>query len=252
MLLTVSSLLIPSALWRADSAARLGLACGITLAFALLGYLVAGVSRSGAVAGAAVCFALFAGAGPGAFLGLLAVFGLTWAATRLGSAARRKREVVEQGGARTASQVLANIGVAAVSAAGYAVFREPWLLLGMAAALAEPAADTVSSECGQALGEPVFLITSFERVEVGTDGGVSLVGTLSGAISSFLVAVVCVEACGFPRNWIWVVTAAGIAGMVADSYLGALLERRGRLGNDAVNLLGTLTAVLAALGLARL
>ena len=249
MLLIVSNLLIPSELWRADSGARLGLVCGITLAFALLGYLVAGVSRSGVVAGAVVCFALFAGAGPGAFLGLLAVFGVTWAATRMGSVVRRKRGVVEQAGGRTASQVLANIGVAAACAAGYAVFREPWLLLGMAAALAEPAADTVSSECGQALGEPVFLITSFERVEAGTDGGVSLVGTVSGAVSSFLVGVVCVVGCGLPPNWMWVVTAAGIAGMVADSYLGALLERRGKLGNDAVNFLGTLTAVLAAMGL---
>jgi uncharacterized membrane protein len=39
--------------------------------------------------------------------------------------------------------------------------------------------------------------------------------------------------------------------MVADSYLGALLERRGRIGNDTVNFLGTALALLAALGLGR-
>jgi uncharacterized protein (TIGR00297 family) len=251
MLLIASSLLIPSELWRAASAARIGLVLGITVAFALLGYLVAGVSGSGAAAGAVVCFALFAGAGPGAFLGLLAVFGLTWAATRMGLAARRRRGATEHERGRNGAQVLANIGMAAACAAGYGVFREPWLLLGMAAALAEPAADTVASECGQALGESVFLITNFERVAAGTDGGISLVGTVSGAVASWLVAVVCVAGCGLPRGWIWVVTVAGFAGMVADSYLGALLERRGRIGNDTVNFLGTALALLAALGLGR-
>jgi uncharacterized membrane protein len=39
---------------------------------------------------------------------------------------------------------------------------------------------------------------------------------------------------------------------VADSFLGALVERRGWLRNDVVNFLGTATAVWTALALARL
>ncbi|HMK22689.1 MAG TPA: DUF92 domain-containing protein [Terriglobales bacterium] len=251
MCLIANSLIIPSDAWQAASPARLAVILGITAAFALLGYLVAGVSRSGALAGAGVCFALFWGAGPGAFLGLLSVFGLTWVATRVGGAAKRSRGIAESGGGRTASQVLANIGVAAVCAAGYSLFREPWTLLGMVAALAEPAADTVSSECGQAFSARAFLITSFERVPAGTNGGVSLGGTLSGVMASLLVALVCVFGCGLPPSWIWQATAAGFAGMMADSVLGAAFERRGWLGNDAVNFLGTVVAVLAVLGLGR-
>jgi uncharacterized protein (TIGR00297 family) len=98
----------------------------------------------------------------------------------------------------------------------------------------------------------VFLITNFERVAAGTDGGVSLAGTLSGALASFLVSMVCVSACGLPQKWIAVAGGAGIAGMVADSFLGAVAERRGWLGNDAVNFLGTVVAVVAALGLVRI
>jgi len=245
MLLIIESLIVPSELWRADSASRLGLVCGITVAFALAGYLVKGVSPSGAVAGAGVCLGLFWGGGPGAFVGLLSLFGLTWAATRTGLAAKRSRGTAERE-ARNAWQVLANVGVAALSALGYGLIREPWLLLAMAAALAEPAADTVSSECGQAFSQRVFLITNFERVEAGTDGGVSVAGTLSGALAAFLVSAVCVWGCGLPRRWIWVSTTAGIVGMIADSYLGALLERRGRLNNDAVNFLGTLVAAILA------
>jgi uncharacterized protein (TIGR00297 family) len=251
MSLILQSLLIPSEAWQANSAAHPAWILGITLAFALLGYLVGGVSPSGAVAGASVCFALFWGAGPGAFLGLLSLFGLTWAATRTGLAAKRNRGTAERGG-RSASQVLANVGVAAACALGFALFRERWLLLAMTAALAEPAADTVSSECGQAFSVRVFLITTFERVEAGTDGGVSAAGTLSGGLASFLVSFVCIAACGLPQNWMWIATAAGIFGMLADSYLGSTLERRGLLGNDAVNLLGTLMAAIVAAAAAKL
>jgi uncharacterized protein (TIGR00297 family) len=251
MLLIANGFVVPSEMWRADSARRMALVFGITVAFALLGYLVGGVSRSGTVAGAGVCLALFWGAGPGAFLALLTLFGLTWAATRTGLAAKRSRGTAEQRGGRSASQVLANVGVAAVAALGFAATRERWLLLAMTAALAEPAADTVSSECGQAFSERVFLITSFERVEPGTNGGVSLAGTLSGAVASVLVSLVCVVACGLPQRWVSAAAVAGIAGMVADSFLGAVVERRGWLGNDAVNLLGTVVAALVALGLQR-
>ena len=248
MLLISKGFLVPSEMWRADSVRRLALVLGITVAFAFLGFLVSGVSRSGAVAGAGMCLALFWGAGPGAFLGLLSVFGLTWGATRTGLAAKKSRGIAERS-ERSASQVMANVGVAAAAVLGFAVTRERWLLLAMTAALAEPAADTVSSECGQAFSERVYLITSFERVPAGTDGGVSLAGTLSGVLASFLVSIVCVWACGLPGAWVWPAAAAGLVGMVADSFLGAVLERRGRLGNDAVNFLGTVLAAVVAVGL---
>lgn len=40
--------------------------------------------------------------------------------------------------------------------------------------------------------------------------------------------------------------AAGILGMIADSFLGATLERRGIMGNNAVNFSSTAIAALTA------
>jgi uncharacterized membrane protein len=40
--------------------------------------------------------------------------------------------------------------------------------------------------------------------------------------------------------------AAAVAGTIADSILGALLEQRKVLNNDAVNFLGTLVAACVA------
>ena len=49
----------------------------------------------------------------------------------------------------------------------------------MAAALSEAAADTTSSEVGQAFGKTARLVTTWSPVTPGTDGAVSLAGTMS-------------------------------------------------------------------------
>ena len=46
-----------------------------------------------------------------------------------------------------------------------------------------------------------------------------------------------------PTHLLVAIVLAGFLGSLVDSLLGALLERRGWLNNDAVNLLGTATAV---------
>jgi uncharacterized protein (TIGR00297 family) len=238
--------------WWADSALRFGVIVAITVAFAALGHLVRGVTRSGAIAGAIVCFTLFSSAGPGAFAALLSVFAVTWLATRLGVPSKRRLGTAERSEGRTASQVLANIGVAATCTLLYAVLREPLILLAMAAALAEAAADTVSSECGQAFSDQARLITTLERVPAGTDGGITATGTLAGASAALLVSLVCVLSGLLSAHWLWIPTTAGVLGMLADSYLGAWLERRGRLGNDAVNFISTVLAAVMATAFARL
>jgi uncharacterized protein (TIGR00297 family) len=233
--------------WWAHTAGSFGVVLAVTLVFAALGHLVRGVTRSGAVAGAIVCFALIAGAGPGGFAALLTVFALTWAATRFGLSRKQRLGTAERREGRTAAQVLANIGVAATCSVFYAAVGAPVLLLAMAAALAEAAADTVSSECGQALSGNARLITTFERVPAGTDGGITFAGTLSGAVAATLVSTVTVVAGILPSRWLSIAILAGVLGMLIDSLLGALCERRGWVGNDAVNFTGTaFAAVIAA------
>jgi uncharacterized protein (TIGR00297 family) len=120
------------------------------------------------------------------------------------------------------------------------------MLMGMAAALAVAAADTVSSECGQALCREARLITTFEVVPAGTDGGVTLGGTAAGAVAAGLVSLVGMWAGLLPTRWIWIAVAAGVFGMVVDSFLGAFFERRGWIGNDSVNFISTVVAAVGA------
>jgi uncharacterized protein (TIGR00297 family) len=116
----------------------------------------------------------------------------------------------------------------------------------MSAALSEAAADTVSSEVGQAFGEKARLITSWKSVPAGTNGAVSLTGTLAGIAAAAIVSSVCLFAGLVPMRWLLISLGAGILGMFADSFLGAWLERRGLLNNDSVNFLSTLVSAVAS------
>ena len=232
--------------WAATGGARAWMAVAVTVGFAMLARLLRGVSASGAVAGAAVSFLLYASAGPGAFLALFSVFLLTWISTRLGYARKLRRGTAERRDGRTASQVLANLGVAAFCAGLFSIRSDQVFLLACAAALAEAAADTVSSEYGQAMSANANLITTWEQVPAGTDGGISVAGTVAGVVAASLVTLVCVVTGLLPKSSSGVCAAAAIAGMLADSLLGASLERKRVLNNDGVNFLSTGIAALLA------
>lgn len=225
----------------------LWISAAVSLVFALLARWMRGVTRSGAVAGALVCFLLYAGAGPGAFAALVLVFILAWITTRLGYQRKQRLGTAEKRDGRTASQVVANLGIAATAAALYVLTGgKPVFLLGVAAALSEAAADTVASEIGQVSSQQARLITTWRAVPAGTDGGVSVPGTLAGSAAAAFVSLVCVLTGLLPWDWLSVSVAAAVAGMLADSYLGASLERRRILSNNLVNFFSTLLAATAA------
>ena len=243
-----------SALTIIDFAGREGqwiVAGVLTVAFTVLARTVRGVTNSGALAGAFSCFVLYVGGGPGAFAALITVFALAWITTRLGYARKQKLGTAERSEGRKASQVLANLGVATASAAASLVSHDRSIfLLAMAAALSEAAADTVSSEVGQAFGEKARLVTTWRSVPAGTDGGVSLIGSAAGIAAAGVVSSVCLLGGLLPPQWLAISIGAAILGMMADSFLGAGLERRRLVNNDIVNFLGTLTAAAAAFWLA--
>jgi uncharacterized protein (TIGR00297 family) len=115
------------------------------------------------------------------------------------------------------------------------------------AALAEAAADTVSSEIGQVLGGRPRMITTLRAVEPGTDGAVSIAGTLAGLVAAAIVAGA--GSWALRGDWtLFKLSCAGaVFGLLFDSLLGATLEKRGWLNNDAVNFLSTASAAAFAL-----
>jgi uncharacterized protein (TIGR00297 family) len=91
------------------------------------------------------------------------------------------------------------------------------------------------------------LITTLHAVEPGTDGAVSAAGTIAGCIAAAIVAALGTLALQGNATMLTVSCAGGIFGLLFDSMLGATLELRGWLNNDAVNFLSTASAAGFAL-----
>ena len=187
---------------------------------------------------------------------VLALFLLAFGATRFGRGKKEKIGSAESRRGRSASQVAANLGAAAwmgilVWAAHLSIaFSGRAALVALIAAAAEATADTLSSELGQVLGGNPILVTSFRRVTPGTDGAISLVGTLAGCFGALVAVTVATLVLPLPWDMALLALAGGIFGLFFDTLLGATLERGGWLNNDSVNFLSTLAAaVFAALGI---
>lgn len=205
-----------------------------------------------------------------ALIPILAVSSLALAATRVGRGKKERLGTAEARHGRSASQVTANLGMAALVAIepvrGW-LLNSSWfnrvssnslylplaahietLLLAMPlAALAEAAADTVSSEIGQVLGGRPRMVTTAQIVDPGTDGAVSIAGTLAGVVAAAIVAAAGTWALRGGWALFNLSVAGAIFGLLFDSLLGATFERKGWLNNDAVNFLSTASAAAFAL-----
>lgn len=197
-----------------------------------------------------------------ALVPVVAVLVLTSLATRLGRRRKEQLGTAEHRRGRTAVQVAANLGVAFVvsnEVAQSILLKQRWLhfsqfvpaaiFVGGLAALCEASADTVSSELGQVMSGRPRMITTFRAVDPGTDGAISLAGTLTGIVAAGIIALAGVlalhgDSVMFALSW-----TGGVFGLFFDSLLGATLERRGWLNNDGVNFLSTLSAAVFSLAL---
>jgi uncharacterized protein (TIGR00297 family) len=144
----------------------------------------------------------------------------------------RKQELNEKfskGHERDAGQVFGNGGLAVLFAALHAFYPGsiiPWV--GFAASLAAVNADTWATELGVLNPTPPRLITDLsQRVEKGTSGGISLWGTGASLLGASLIALLAVSLSPTgtltTAHWL-LITLAGLAGSLFDSYLGATVQ----------------------------
>jgi uncharacterized protein (TIGR00297 family) len=128
----------------------------------------------------------------------------------------------------------------------------PILLIGYVASLATKLSDTFASEIGKAYGKRTFLITTFKPVPPGTEGAVSLEGTLAGVVGSILIAGAGVGLRLMGLNAVPLVLVAAFVATNVESLLGASLqnEQHPWATNEFINFLNTLIGSVVSIGLA--
>jgi len=188
-----------------------------------------------------------------------------------------------KGSERDLGQVAANGGAATLLALVYGLTSSLQLRRSLQAAyvgvLATATADTWATEIGVLSSHQPRLITSGKRVAPGTSGGITILGTATGALGALSLGTVfwLLERCRSSLTFLPLIgLMSGIAGSIFDSLLGATVQamyycpacdketERGMhscgtktvplrglpwLHNDAVNFIATLCGGLAALAL---
>lgn len=188
------------------------------------------LSRSGALA-AVVVGTVTVAAGGAAWFGLVLVFFISSSLlTRWKQARKAAAEAAyAKGGRRDAGQVLANGGVAtALCALALLPGLDTGLLYaGFTGALAAATADTWATEIGGLSRKQPYHILTGKRVPAGTSGGITLPGcaaAISGALLIGLSALL-LGGADKPFPFLLATVAAGTAGALLDSVIGAAWQR---------------------------
>lgn len=177
------------------------------------------------------------------------------AVTRVGMTEKEAQGIAEKrAGARGPENVWGSALVGTICAITTLMVKPelvPLFTLAYVSSLSTKLSDTTASEIGKAYGKRTFLITTLQPVPKGTEGAISLEGTLAGAIASIAIAVV--GALVGLISWLGVVYCA-IAAFIAtnlESLIGATLQSKYTwLSNELVNVINTLIGAIVAVLLA--
>ena len=186
--------------------------------------------------------------------------------TRIGFSNKQRRGLAEaregrRGPENVWGSAAVGAGLSLVLAASPqdAIFWRQLLLIGFSASFAAKLADTFGSELGKRWGRSTLLITTLRPVAPGTDGAISLEGTMASAVGSVVMTLALwwlssPELPLIPNAMAaGVVMVVGLLATLAESVLGALVQNRvGWLSNELINALQTLLAAVLAIAWAAL
>ena len=229
------------------------------LAFAINGLLIGLAQRLPLLTKAGWCHAAILGTilwgslGVRGWLAVVAYLLMGSLVTRLGFRRKQQQGLAEgRGGRRGPENVWGSAATGALLAMATALAPSPWhppLLLAVVASFAATLADTCGREVGKRWGRHCVLITNLQPVPAGTDGAISLEGSLASVAGSTLMAGLGLLLGLLPNLAATVlVSVVGLLATLLESVIGATAQRRFTwLSNELVN--GIQTALAAALAL---
>lgn len=174
--------------------------------------------------------------------------------TRIGMEEKEAEGIAEKrSGARGPENVWGSALIGALCALGTLFVQQPWsdlLLLGYVASFSTKLSDTCASEIGKAYGKKTFLITTLKSVPRGTEGAVSLEGTLAGIIASIVIALFAFLLGMINFAGVIICLISAFIATNLESLIGATLQSKFNwLTNEIVNIINTLIGAVVAISL---
>jgi len=193
---------------------------------AIVAYKFHTLSLSGAIAAAILGSVIFGLGGFAHSVVLLAFFISSSALSRLFK--KQKRALDEKhakGNRRDAGQVLANGGVSGMIVLIQTIFPDQdFWWYAYCASLAAANADTWASELGVLSKTRPRIITTWQQVEMGTSGGVTLFGTMAALGGAAFITVIGWMVKPEPWSYLVGISLLGLFGAMVDSILGATIQ----------------------------
>ncbi len=171
--------------------------------------------------------------------------------TKIGFEFKKEQGIAEKRGGRRGPENVWGSAASGLFLAMMTKFNAPNVLLfkvGFAASFAAKLADTFGSEIGKRFGKDTYLITSFKKVERGTEGGISLEGTLASILGSIFMTFImlCLSIISTKSQFI-IVAVSGFLATLSESIIGAKFQNKYKLSNELVNAIQTSIASVFAI-----
>ena len=107
------------------------------------------------------------------------------------------------------------------------IFHSDLFLIAALGAIATAMADTWATELGsKRFDVQTYLINGLKKVKPGTDGGISIAGTVAALFGSFAIALLAIYVFSLKMTLLFPILFAGFLGCLADSYFGATFQRK--------------------------
>ena len=163
--------------------------------------------------------------------------------TKIGYKYKTKKGIAEKRGGRRGPE---NVWGSAATGLFFAVLIKLnlWnldlLKVAFASSFSAKLGDTFGSEIGKRFGKNTFLITSLRKVEKGTEGAISLEGTLASLLGSVIMSIAFLKL-GIIYSYLQfiIVSISGFLATIIESFIGASLQEKYKLSNEIVNSIQT-------------
>ncbi|MGG3470000.1 DUF92 domain-containing protein [Neobacillus pocheonensis] len=248
---------------------------GMIIIASFVGYKDRSLTKSGAFAAIFVGLAVYLGFGVKGLILLGTFFASSSSWSKYKSSDKRKiEEKLAKGATRDWRQVAANGGAAALFSIIYYFHHVELWLIGFVVCLASANSDTWASEIGSLSKNNPIYIRTFKRIEKGTSGAISLLGSSAALGGSLLISLISMWFFQLTIFESSIVFLLGFLGNIIDTLIGAFYqqefkckkcgiqtEKRVHCGltttrtkgfpfvdNDMVNFISGLTAAIIAIG----